>query len=367
MVNEVPVKDGRIFFELKEDELNVPRESIIANLESIIHEIDCELISSRSHELLKQEVITDLHAECNRHGMDYSAINPFGSAFNGFWSSSSDIDVVIDLCQNGAKFQFEAFESFLKNSPRLFRLKLTIRNATVPIITVEHIKTMLRCDISFSAPAISRSDVIWNTKLLKSYTDLYPEISRSFRFIKLVLNQSTYGSTRTQGLSTYSHIIMYIYFLSHCGKRYIPHIHPTTFQPSTEQTPRTISPAEMILDYLEFISCKLDSSKLKISVSSPDIIPRPPNYGQMGRLGIADPYVNKNLGTYMKGEQLYDFKLYCYRLLQFIRSGLPSRIHHITKWCKEYQNTAPFLEDPPISPDCSELLCTHIFPETDYY
>ena len=352
MISEIPVKDGRIVFSESGLQMN-NLKSTIKNLNKLIADINAEISAVDKFQAQLHILIRDLNLETSRC-LQYNVINTFGSSFNGFRSKTSDIDVVINLQQDGIDNQLCIFKNHLNNS-EVFQLKQVIRSATVPIITVYHLKSCLDCDISFASPTISRSDVILNTNLLKTYSDKFPEISRSFRFLKVTLNCTKFGSVRTAGLSTYTHIILFIYFLTHKREPLIPHIDPKTLNfTSYEKWEYTLSAPEMIIDYLLFISCELDSSKFDLDIRTPHEVTRiSGNHGHLGRLKIPDPYIHKDLGHYMKDQQLYHYKLFCYHLLQQILSNCPENVDCLKKWCIEYD--AANFEVPPFHSKCSKL------------
>ena len=355
MISEKPIKDGRIIFsdaELKLESIEVT----IKNLEKLIGDINNDLTAKEVFQAKLQVLIKDLHLEASTC-LQFYDIAVFGSSMNGFRNRASDIDVVVDLKQDGIEHQLWVLRNYLVHS-EVFQLKQVIVNANVPLITVRHCRTQMDCDISFATPTICRNAVIYNTNLLKAYSNNFPEIAEGFRFFKHIINFTKFGSVRTFGLSTYTHIILFIYFLTHKRKPKTPFIDPKTLTLKCNQRLPNLSAAELIIDYLRYISCELDSSKVELDIRSPHNIPRSSHYGSLGQLTIPDPYIKKDLGRYMKVHQLYHFKLFCYNLLQHLLSNASESVHQLNKWCSEYNVTS--FEVPNFSLKCSKCFCIEL-------
>ncbi|XP_063681541.1 uncharacterized protein LOC134816567 isoform X2 [Bolinopsis microptera] len=347
------IEDGRIFFE---DHCTNTNSLQLAydNLSKLIDEINSKLTPESKYLTQVQTVQTDLKSECSRC-LNFKRIHGFGSSYNGFRSKSSDIDVVVELEEDGIDNQLIECKRMMERSC-LFKLKDVVRGAVVPIITVEHIKTGLDCDISFSVPSINRTDVIWNTGLLKSYSKTYPEIAQAFRFFKHILNFTKFGSVRTGGLSTYGHIILFIYFLTQRRNPRIPLLNITTHRPDPNLSKPKLCAAQIVLDYLKFIACQIDSSKYSADIRTNQNVQRRKQYGSLGRLFIQDPYISKNLGKFMKEQNLYNFKVLCSRLLQYIViNGKPTRLSQLDDWCQDYHNRCKNMATPSLHSKCEPL------------
>ncbi|KAL5254483.1 hypothetical protein ACHWQZ_G014056 [Mnemiopsis leidyi] len=346
------VTDGRIIFKEPTNSVQLANDS----LNELICEINSRLLSRCKYTSQVENLLFDLKSECARC-LKFDNIRGFGSSFNGFHSIKSDVDVVVELIEDGIDSQLIDCKKFMEKSS-LFKLKDFIRSATVPIVTVKHIKSGLDCDISFSVPSINRVDVLWNTALLKAYSTNYPEIVTAFRFIKYILNFTKFGSVRTGGLSTYGHLILFIYFLTHKRHPRIPLLNVTTCQPGLHELKPKLCPAQIVEDYLRYISCELDSSQYLIDIRTSDIVARHKHFGSMGRLFIQDPYISKNLGKYMKEQQLYNFKLFCRRLLELLVHE-HIKLKDLDQWCLDYNsNLCESFNTFPLHPKCELLTCT---------
>ena len=346
------VQDGRIIFK----EPTSVHSAQLANdsLNKLICEINSRLLSKCKYTAQVQNLLSDLKSECSKC-LKFNHIHGFGSSFNGFHSIKSDVDVVVELIEDGIDNQLIDCKKFMEKST-LFKLKDFIRSATVPIVTVKHIKSGLDCDISFSVPSINRTDVLWNTALLKAYSSNYPEIVSAFRFIKYILNFTKFGSVRTGGLSTYGHLILFIYFLTHRRHSKLPLLNVTTHKPDPKELKPKLCPAQIVEDYLRYISCELDSSQHSIDIRTPEIVIRLKHCGSLGRLFIQDPYISKNLGKYMKEQQLYNYKLFCGRLLKFLTNE-QIKLKKLDQWCHEYSDLCQSFDTFPLHPKCGEFIC----------
>ena len=351
MIIEAPiVEDGRIFF--KDCSNASSLELACESLNKLILEISSRLTPDNKYSIQVQNLRTDLETVCLRC-LKFKKIYGFGSSYNGFRSKNSDVDVVVELIEDGIDSQLIDCKRSMERPSSPFKLKDVVRRAFVPIVTVKHIKTGLDCDISFSVPSICRTDVIWNTALLKAYADSYPEIALAFRFLKYVLNFTKFGSVRTDGLSTYGHILLFIYYLTHRRHPKIPILNVTTHQQTDpNQHKPKLCPAQIVVDYLKFISCELDSSQYLIDLRTNQDVSRRKQCGSLGRLFIQDPYISKNLGKYMKEQPLYNFKVYFSRLLQFIEHKKPTKLSQVDNWCREYQNLCKSMDTPPLHLNC---------------
>lgn len=351
MVVEAPfIEDGRIYFQ---DDLCTDLRSLKPVIEKLIKEIYAELVPEDKYSAQVKYLTRDLHLECKKC-LKYDRILGFGSSFNGFRTKQSDVDFVVELKDDGIDQQLIECKEFMEKS-HIFRLKEYVRTAQVPIVTVEHIKTGLACDISFSVPSIGRSDVIWNTNLLKSYSNYYPEVTQAFRLLKYVLNFTSYGSVRTKGLSTYGHIILFLYYVTRQCDPIIPLLDVTTLKPDSSLSKPDLSGSEIFIGYLRFLACKLDSSKHYVDIKNSETALREHRrHGMFGRLFIQDPYINKNLGKYMKEQQLFDFKVFCFRLLHYFHGCRPDNLSQLGSWCRNYQNLNAGQRLPPIHPCCGK-------------
>lgn len=355
MLNETLVKDGRIFF--PESGIKNQNGKFLSSIMTLISKVNKNLKSETKMNSLINHLLGDLRAECEQC-LSFDDIKCFGSSFNGFRNKNSDVDIVVMLKEDGIQRQLLDCKRHFDQSIK-FKIKEVIRHASVPIIRVFHMDTKLECDITFSIPLIPRNDVMWNTQLLKAYSDQYPEIPDSFRMLKYILNCTEFGSARTNGLSTYGHIILFIYFVTHHWSPNLPIIDTTTFKPAGER-PKKICSAQMLHDYLLYIACRLDSSTYNININQSTLVERRQNFGCLGKLNIPDPYISKNLGSYMKEWQLYNYKLFTFRLLDYLNCEYPTNLGHLIVWCKNYGNSFKDTPSPDLHPDCSKYLNLHI-------
>ena len=341
------VEDGRVFFIDLPNNVQRPRK-----LDALIDRCQRRLEPEAGHSSRVKRLVHDLTRIANEC-LRISSTHIFGSSVNGFRTARSDVDILFVLKDNGSDPQLRALVQYLKSSGQdMFTIQCVLRNASVPIVTVHHRNTGLSCDISFSVPALPRKAVIHNSNLLRTYAKTYPEVAVAFKFLKSLLGLTKYSSARTGGLSTYGHIILYLYYLTH--HQHYPLIDPQTFEPHPGTTP-DLTPSQIILRYLHFLACELDSSQFIIDIKTLDIRPRCQQGGHRGRLLMYDPYVKKNLGTYMSERNLFEFKVLCYRLLELL-GGLEEEGDVSLEWLEEMCSKQGWDgRMPPLHPNCCKL------------
>ena len=292
------VKNGKIFF----SEVALPdrNEDSVTVLTNLIRAMDARMSPDEKYNKNRNEATDDLSAACESA---FPGHNPrvfiYGSCINGFGSKTSDVDCfIMTRCDLQNKNSY--FNPMLKTirKSKKFELLETVRRAQVPIITIKH-NNGIEMDVSFANDKDPKEDVLENSVLLNSYARSSDKITAVGRFLKFVLScEPVYGTAKMAGLSSYSHVIMFLYFLLHHSKYKIKHV--PVVRPLVDLSENEIaqSEGEIFLDFLQFYSCQFDSARTAI-----DIRPQqktPPGKGRKPEIWtIEDPIIEKNLGKTM--------------------------------------------------------------------
>ena len=255
--------------------------------------------------------------ELLRETMEFNFIKAFGSSKNGFHTKTSDVDILVETPINDGSWYVRKLDSFLIFTGSVnFNLKRSLPDIRVPIITVQHRRTQVQCDITFRGVIIGNHPVLQNTELLKTYSLMSPIIPAVYRFFKHILTNTPFGSARTKGLSTYTHIILFLHFL--IKKQLIPAVDVRCLDYDTSMLRmEEKSPGIILLEYLEYLSCELDTSRSVIDIAT---VAAPCSCNSDSkRLFICDPFEReRNLGSYMSERCVFKFKRLCFYVLKFL-------------------------------------------------
>ena len=259
------IKNGRIYFNPKilptreKDSVSLLTETILLHNQNVAQN---ETTQSNIRQL-----VASLQYVC-KQSLGTSSIQLFGSSVNGFGNTFSDVDCYVECTRDGSDNHLCKLLKSLRNS-RHFNVIDYARNARVPVITGLHLSTKLECDISFSTPSLKRKDVLINSRLLAKYAALDIRIPRVCRFIKYLIKSSGLGSARSGGLSSYSHTIMLIYFLTHCKDPLIPVLDVGQVSDISQTLPiKNFSEGDILLDFLKFYSCEFDSANHSVDINT---------------------------------------------------------------------------------------------------
>ncbi|CAK9078388.1 unnamed protein product [Durusdinium trenchii] len=142
----------------------------------------------------------------------------FGSAVNGFETSSSDVDVVVVLpeghelrssSKQAAAFCVDLMGKKLVEMEEEWGIYVTdlVTNARVPVLKCR-CKDLLEIDITFNNLL-----PLYNSRLLKAYASLDARVAKLGRLVKFWAKQRQVNEALEGTLSSYSHCILLINFL----------------------------------------------------------------------------------------------------------------------------------------------------------
>ena len=306
-------KNGKIYFDIAD--IPIRSNDSVATLTKIIQDYDNKAAPDVLFNKKRNEATDDLRAVCHKTFGMKANVYIFGSCINGFGTKSSDVD-----CFIMSKFDIMRKNSYmtplldaLRKRDSSFKVINFVRKAKAPVITVQHKKNQLEMDITFASDQDPRSDVLENSKLLNTYAMKDPKIAAIGRFIKFILSENPgLGSAKVGGLSSYSHMIMFIYFLLH-GQHKVKHVAVQATYLNKEEKLKA-SAGDIFLDFLRFYACEFDSSKYSIDIRFHDV--RKIMQNEDSRIfTVEDPIIEKNLGKSMSPNRVYNLKLYYYWLL----------------------------------------------------
>ena len=281
-------------------------------LTHVIREYEVQAQPNLDFNKKRNECVDALKEVCQLAYNGYANIYVFGSSINGFGTKYSDVDcfVVGNFNPNTKKSYFNPLLNALHRKNSGFAVDSFVRRSMIPLITVRHKKTKVAMDISFGNDQDCRIDVLENSALLNAYAMQNPKIPAVGRFLKYILGHQIYGSAKIGGLSSYCHIIMFIYYLIH----QINVIHIETDKNQHDHTCEiNASEGDLLMGFLKYYSCEFDTSKFSVDIRHPQkqFIAKSRN---PGILTVEDPLINKNLGKTMSEVKTYEFKLFYYNL-----------------------------------------------------
>ena len=247
---------------------------------------NCEVFEMEKSERQQQipHILNDVEEMCYDAGsLRGSIVKMFGSSVAGLSLPSSDVDILIQLPEDGTQLAFDDALHGLKNS-RKFKLLNYVRKTKVPVITVTHKMTNINCDLTFSSPTLKRDDVLQNTELLRKYAENCTAFKKLFLFVKTIFGEFKVFSAKNRGLSSYAHSIILLFYL--INRKKCVFIDPLTYSLTVQK--QYIGPlVDILYDYLIFIRDELEYEIIdiyKIGASSgferEDLI-------------IIDPYLRK--------------------------------------------------------------------------
>uniref|UniRef100_A0A1A9ZNU8 Poly(A) RNA polymerase mitochondrial-like central palm domain-containing protein n=1 Tax=Glossina pallidipes TaxID=7398 RepID=A0A1A9ZNU8_GLOPL len=138
----------------------------------------------------------------------------FGSRLTGIGERDSDVDIFLDIGDTFKIFENRASHGTIeklnkvfkamKNLPKIWKIVVKVDKARVPIIKVYNDSTGIECDIGFS-----NSLGVINTKLVEHIFEIQPIA----RYMCLFLKKWLHRTGLNEDYSTYSIVLMVIYFL----------------------------------------------------------------------------------------------------------------------------------------------------------
>ena len=346
-------KNGRIYF----DPSSIPPRSkaSVESLTKLIRDYDKDAAPDEEFNKKRNEAADDLRAACHqKYGMKAN-VYIFGSSINGFGTKTSDVDCFIMYKFNSMhkKSYMNPILDALRRRDSCFQIINIVRKAKAPVITVQHKKNKLEMDITFASDSNPRSDVLENSKLLNTYAMKNPKISAIGRFIKFILsNEPGLGSAKYGGLSSYSHMIMFIYFLLH-GNHKVNHVTVEgTYVDNEEEL--LASEGNIFLDFLHFYACEFNSSKYTIDIRFNDIRKVLPEHDTR-IFTIEDPIIEKNLGKQMSANHVYNLKLYYFWLLRHLPNNELNAAELKTFLLNSHFSSIASMEMPKVHPSSGLL------------
>ena len=306
-------KDGKIYFNV--DDIPERSKHAVQTLTEVISCYNENSVQDETFNQKRNEAVDDLKVICQNTYGNSANVYIFGSCINGFGTKSSDVDcfVMANFDLNKKPTYFNPLRNSLRKNTSPFKLLNVVRRGNHPIITAQHKKNKMELDITFSSTFDPREDVLENSSLLNAYAQKNIKVVSVGRFIKYVLSKEpTLGSAKIGGLSSYSHIIMFIFFLLH-GKHKISHVVVKPPYVNREETIEA-SEGEIFLDFLRFYACELDSSMYAIDIRDFDI-KKVKSGDNRSIFTLEDPIIEKNLGKTMPPKRVYELKLFYYHLL----------------------------------------------------
>jgi len=170
-----------------------------------------------SHRKIKRQLVKRLEGTAQEVLHPNARVYGFGSSFNGCGEASSDIDLVIYLPPEvaGKIGAHKALKMLADEAPSrgfaVLEMRLGFR-VRVPIITLEMLNerqepTGCFCDVSFQ-----RLLPLHNTRLLRTYVELMPELAPLVVVVKRWAKLKGVAGTFEGFISTYSWTLAVIYY-----------------------------------------------------------------------------------------------------------------------------------------------------------
>ena len=288
-------------------------------IDSKIAEYNKTAMDKKTVKIMVDQVVKDIEMMCNIipicHG---SIVEAFGSSVNDFSMGFSDIDTQINLAKNGEERAFYAVLKHLRKS-KIFILEEYQRRAKVPVITVSH-RNNFKCDITFTSPAVRRVEVIKNTQLLKQYTKTDEKVTTVFRFFKYILSKTPLLSTKTAGISSYGHTIMFLCYLRQ--KENYPFINIETLEIMQNDRIKSKNTTSQILRrYLKYLSDMIGTYEVIFDISKSNTITENERIDEYPIVMILDPYEKRNLAKQLSYNNMYYLKTACGLLFEKLSRG----------------------------------------------
>lgn len=200
------------------------------DLDELVKDIQLKLCKSyvpQEHIERIDQCVKELEGIAHKIGPEWHA-QPFGSTINGFGTRDSDVDVCCFI--DGAQDQdsrLAAQDLQHKLQPLIeqhqsFEVLSVISRAKIPILKLRF-QSQLEVDLS-----CHNTEPMPNTLLLKKYSELNPVVSQLGILVKTWAKQESVCGAPSRFLSSYSLILMTIYFLQ--ATMNLPCINPATFQ-----------------------------------------------------------------------------------------------------------------------------------------
>lgn len=276
--------------------------------------------------LNKRESLVERLEKCLRKRLKCARVELIGSSKNGFGLKDSDVDTCFTLegftaVDVDAKTMVRKIKNILLSNQD-FTDVMFIASSKIPIVKFIDKKTKLRCDIS-----IYNELAAYNTRLLNAYSRIDERVKILGCAMKNFAKNACINDTAQRTLSSYSYILMVLYFLQKVEPPVIPVLQE--LYDSNEQKPVCIvenedvwffediknlskawdglgknqqSVGELWVGLLEFYTAKFDFHHF-ISISQMSPLEQLKNVSSSMLFNIQDPFIkNLNLGSRMSGD-----------------------------------------------------------------
>lgn len=147
-------------------------------------------------------------------------LHPFGSTANGLGMANADMDLCVCF-NNQIKSKVTAVEfvehmgNLLQQDGRFSEVKLLTRTR-IPIIKLKHMDGLCS-DIGFENRL-----ALWNTRLLKTYTEVDPRLKKLVYLVKHWSKQRSINEPYHGTLSSYCYVLMVIFYLQQRSPPVLP-------------------------------------------------------------------------------------------------------------------------------------------------
>ncbi|XP_052061598.1 terminal uridylyltransferase 4-like isoform X2 [Mytilus californianus] len=173
-------------------------------------------------ELQEREIVRRELEEFIQELYPDSRLHMFGSSYNGFGFSKSDLDlcVTFDKHPTGEGLDMVHFIEYisckLKTHRGLYNV-FPITSAKVPIVKFKHRRSQLEGDIS-----MYNLLALHNTEMVRMYASIDPRVRILGYALKVFVKICDIGDASRGSLSSYAYILMLIHYLQQCKPPVIP-------------------------------------------------------------------------------------------------------------------------------------------------
>ncbi|ESN96028.1 hypothetical protein HELRODRAFT_163054 [Helobdella robusta] len=203
----------------------------------------------------RENVVTRIRAAVESC-IDPVKVEVFGSFKTGLYLPSSDIDIVV--FHKCPVTPFDILKKALVEAQVCDEDKiLVLYNATVPIIKLMDRQTDVKVDIGFNIDNATKS-AIFITASLNQWTPM----KSLLLVLKQLLIDKDLNEVYSGGISSYSLTLLILYYLELT-------IHPNSV------TSKSLSPAALLLDFLEYFAYRFDYRTFGIGVSPCCLLHKP--------------------------------------------------------------------------------------------
>ena len=197
----------------------------LAVLDATIKRVLPSLLPSKDFKELRAAVRARIEALLQQSGIIHpeSTVAMYGSSCNNFGNDSADLDMCMVFPPTvtiSAAEQSAIIEKIAEKLVSIGMLDVSSRaTARIPIVNFKDPESGLDCDIAFNNPL-----AIWNTKLLKTYSEIDGRVLELAFIIKHWAKQRHINSPGEGTLSSYGYIICLIHFLQNRPTPLLPNL-----------------------------------------------------------------------------------------------------------------------------------------------